>query len=118
MDLSLIHTLMLLLFCHFLFDFPLQGDYTALFKNPWHNGNNPIWVWPMTSHCVLHSVPVYLITGDFYLMAFMFLSHFMIDFIKCWNKISYHVDQLLHLLVIVFIALESSGMFNGHLKAF
>lgn len=118
MDINLWQTLMLLVFSHFLFDFPLQNDYVAVHKNPFLNGINPIWVWPMTAHCVLHAVPVYMITGSFILTMLMFVSHYMIDFMKCWNKISYHTDQIAHLLVVVFIAFVSAGYLDGTPKAF
>lgn len=110
-------TLIMLLFSHFLFDFPLQNDYTAIHKNPWHrklswvdgtrqwnNMSNPIWIWPMLSHCTLHSVPVFLLTNSYYLMAFMFVSHFVIDVLKCKEVFTYHQDQVLHLFVILCIA--------------
>lgn len=91
------------LFCalvmHSLLDFPLQGDATAVNKNP--NAKTPLqahvpWFYWMGSHALLHGGGVALVTNSMFLGVLETIAHFFIDLGKCNGKYSIHVDQLLH----------------------
>lgn len=90
--------------CHFLGDFPLQGDYLSNMKGKsWEH---------LIYHCATY-------TGVFVLFAHaspvqalaLFAPHVMIDAIKSrYHKIPYlWLDQALHLLTIVLILLFVRG---------
>jgi len=85
----------LLVSCHFIADFPFQGDWLCQNKGKsWEL---------MAYHCLIY-------TGTFVVFAdisnnfagLLFISHMIIDPIKARYKIIKHiwVDQLLHLFVI------------------
>ena len=99
-------TLWFLLVCaHFVCDYPLQGDFVAKFKFLHIDGKyNPIWYHCLTAHCFIHALGVYLITWSVKLAVFMLITHFVIDLLKCLNKINFNQDQALHLSVIAIIA--------------
>ena len=76
-----------LLCCHFLLDFAIQGDFVAKFKARIVDGEkNAMWKWVLTSHAASHTLPVILLTQSLLLGGVMFLSHFVIDFLKCEKK--------------------------------
>jgi Protein of unknown function (DUF3307) len=90
-----------LLVSHALFDFPLQGEATAINKNP--DANTELqkhvpWYYWMTSHALLHGGGVALVTGSIALGIAETVCHFFIDLGKCKNYFSIHQDQLLHFL--------------------
>ena len=93
-----------LLCCHFLLDFAIQGDFVAKFKARIVDGEkNAMWKWVLTSHAASHTLPVILLTQSLLLGGVMFLSHFVIDFLKCEKKINFNQDQILHIFVILLI---------------
>lgn len=100
-------TMLMLLFCHALADYPLQGEFLSKAKNK--NAPIPGIDWPiaLAMHCLIHAGFVYLITGSLALSALMFLTHWIIDHAKCNNLIDFKLDQTLHILVLVGIALVS-----------
>ena len=101
-----------LIMAHFLFDYPLQGDFVAKFKARFVDGrHNNVWRWVLTAHAATHALPVLLITKSLSLSLFMFLTHFFIDFLKCENKITFNQDQIYHLVVILIISLVAHA--NG-----
>ncbi len=91
-----------LLIAHALFDYPLQGEFLAKYKNRHfkENGNeiNGLWLHCLTSHSLLHAGGVWLITGSFIIGVIEFVLHWIIDFLKCEGMTSFHTDQILHLL--------------------
>lgn len=90
---------------HFLCDYPLQGDFIAKYKARWVNdGPNEFWLHCITAHAAIHALPVLLITKSLYLGLFMFVTHWVIDTLKCEGKINLHVDQALHFIVIAIIS--------------
>lgn len=100
-----IYILFLLICFHFLFDYPLQGDFIAKFKARTVDGKpNEFWLHCLTAHSFMHALPILIVTGSVQLAAFMVISHWMIDFAKCENKISLNLDQFLHLIVITIIS--------------
>lgn len=103
-----IETLLLLVFGHFLADFPLQGEFLSKLKNlrifP------DIWWLGMTAHCTIHAGIIFVLTGNIFLACVMFLSHFGIDYLKCVGDLgegnqALKNDQLLHFLVLIAIAI-------------
>ena len=94
-----------LLCTHFLLDFGIQGDFVAKFKARVVDGNNNIlWKWVLTAHAAAHALPVLLLTKSVLLGLLMFVSHFIIDFFKCEQKINFNQDQTLHIFIIAVIA--------------
>lgn len=105
----MLETYFLLLFVmvsfHFLMDYPLQSDFIAKFKARIVDGKyNPFWYHCLTAHSFIHALPVLLLTSNIVYGVIMVVSHWIIDYAKCENKISLNVDQLLHLCVILLIA--------------
>ena len=93
-----------LLCCHFLLDFAIQGDFVAKFKARIVDGeNNIMWKWVLTAHAASHTLPVIILTESLLLGGIMFLSHFIIDFLKCEQKLNFNQDQTLHIFVILLI---------------
>lgn len=99
----------LLLFGHFLGDFPLQGNYLATTKNPLTHAWQ-IWVTSLVAHSTIHAGIVYVLTGTWYLSLIMFITHFGIDYLKCTNDNfgkdpakAFFTDQVLHVLVLLVI---------------
>lgn len=97
----------LLLFCHFLADYPLQGDFLANGKNPdGAMGQNGVWKHALFAHAFIQSGFVLLVTGSFQCAIFELLAHAWIDYGKCKKWISYNTDQALHVackIVYLFI---------------
>lgn len=89
--------LLLLLFAHFLADFPWQGDFLSKAKN----ASAPIpgvpWYTAMSAHCGIQAGFVGVLTGSVVLAALEFMAHFAIDYAKCRNLISFNQDQLAHI---------------------
>lgn len=84
--------------CHFLADYPLQGDFLAKGKNR----TNPIpgiafWH-PLTAHAAIHGGFVGIITGNAVLGCLEAIIHWITDDAKCRGWISYNTDQAIHIL--------------------
>lgn len=94
-----------LLVGHAVADFPLQGEYLAIGKNrrlliemadpklPSH-----IWVICMSAHCLIHAGAVWMITGVVWFGLVELVLHWILDYSKCEEKISYASDQLGHVI--------------------
>ena len=66
--------LSMLLCCHFLLDFAIQGDFVAKFKARNVDGNhNTTWKWVLTAHAASHTLPVIILTQSLLLGGIMFL---------------------------------------------
>lgn len=89
--------LLLMLFAHFLADYPLQGEFLAKAKNRFDPIPGIPWWQAMTGHCGIHAGFVYLITGAWWLGLFEFIVHFLTDNSKCEGKIGYNTDQVIHI---------------------
>ena len=102
-------TLFVTLLCaHFLLDFAIQGDFVAKYKaRIVDDSNNVMWKWVLTAHAASHTLPVLVLTQSVLLGLLMFTSHFVIDFLKCEQKINFNQDQTLHILVIAAITAAS-----------
>lgn len=100
---SLLYTFFLLLFAHYLADFPLQGDFLAKAKSKDNAIEGvPCWI-PMTAHCGIHGGLVMIITNSVLLGMFEFISHYIIDSVRCSKEISFPIDQYFHVLIKVII---------------
>lgn len=98
-----------LLCTHFLLDFAIQGDFVAKYKvRIVDEKENVFWKWVLTAHAASHTLPVLLLTQSVLLGLVMFISHFVIDFLKCEQKINFNQDQTLHILVIAAITAVST----------
>lgn len=96
--------LIALVMAHFLCDFALQNDFVANFKARFvGDRKNDMWMWVLSAHCAIHALPVFILTKSIALSALMFGTHFIIDLMKCERKISFNMDQSLHLIVVVLI---------------
>lgn len=88
----------LLLAAHALCDYPLQGDWLSKAKN--HTlelvPGEAIWPGALASHAAIHGAAVGLVTGSPLLGLAEFVLHAAIDFAKCDGRLSYNVDQALH----------------------
>ena len=83
---------------HAVADFGLQNDFLAIAKSRHdriYNGEN-IWFWVLGAHSLIHAGAVYIVTGSALLALCELIAHFAVDFAKCENWFSFHVDQLLH----------------------
>jgi hypothetical protein len=93
-----------LLIGHAVGDFVLQSNAMSSGKSR-HNRLHeqygegfPPWYYWMSAHSLTHAGIVYVITGSTLCAAIECASHWLVDFGKCENAYSLHVDQGLHLL--------------------
>lgn len=103
-----------LLVGHMLGDYPLQGEFLAIYKNhrlPKDANNMPgqprgLWFHCLTAHAAIHAGIVWCITGLFALAIAELILHWVIDFLKSEGWTNFHVDQVLHVLCkLGFVAL-------------
>ena len=91
---------------HALADFALQNSDMARLKNRHNKPTNvppgqkviPCWYYFLTSHALIHGGVVWAITGYWYLAIAEIVAHWLIDFVKCENRLNPHTDQLLHII--------------------
>ena len=97
-----LQVLFALIIAHVLFDYPLQGDFLAKFKNRHYKGEGEttplLWVHCLTAHSLMHAGAVWAITGSFMIGIAELVLHWIIDYIKCEVISNIHTDQLLHIL--------------------
>lgn len=87
--------LILLIFGHFLADFPLQGEKMAVEKCPGKDVTLN-WRWWLSAHAGTHGLVVSLLTGIPLLGVAEMISHGLIDFGKCRFGYKLIVDQAMH----------------------
>lgn len=107
---EVISILLLMLAGHFVGDFVLQPAPMSSGKNrnksrEQFDDGFPQWYYWLTAHASTHGLIVYLITGSIFLLIAEFISHWLIDFVKCDKSINLHQDQFLHILSKVTYAL-------------
>lgn len=105
---------------HALADYPLQGAFLASGKN--RNGDASIffggsavpkglWIHALTAHSLIQAGFVWVITGSAALALAEFIIHWIIDFVRCEEWISFTMDQVLHYLCkVVYAALLVAGV--------
>jgi len=95
---ALLQTFALLIVAHAVADYPLQGEFLARAKSRFAPVPGVPWYQALAAHAVIHGGAVGLITGSLVLGLLEMCSHMLIDDLKCAGRISYNVDQLLHVL--------------------
>ncbi len=81
--------ILIIVLCHLVGDYVLQCDFIAQTK-----GKN--W-YHMFVHCALYCLPYLLVFGITWKIAFIFISHVVVDTLKArYHKISYLNDQIQH----------------------
>ncbi|NRB46017.1 MAG: DUF3307 domain-containing protein [Verrucomicrobiales bacterium] len=97
-----LQVLFALIIAHVLFDYPLQGEFIAKYKNRHYEGDGTepslLWAHCLTAHSLMHAGAVWAITGSFIIGVIELILHWIIDFIKCEGITSIHSDQTLHVL--------------------
>ncbi|NNC90360.1 MAG: DUF3307 domain-containing protein [Akkermansiaceae bacterium] len=84
-----------------------RGDLSASFPNgrPWG-----LWGNALLAHAVIHAGAVWLLTGSVILGLIEWVLHTVIDLVKGEEKISFEVDQALHILCkLVYAVLLYQG---------
>ena len=123
MMMTFFESLFLLVCLHFLADFPLQGEYMAREKSPkgrplgrMENAEAPNQEWwlIMAGHCAIHSLMAYLVTYSLWLAVFMFVTHYMIDCRRCYQQITFLMDQMAHFVIILIIATIHTATKHGY----
>ena len=112
MDLTMIEMFCLLIACHYLADFPLQGQFLSDAKNRNNDIGKYIWKHALFGHSCIHGLFVGLITGHVVLGLVEVLVHAMTDFLKCENRINFNQDQLIHVMSkFLYVAIIYFGAF-------
>ncbi len=85
-----------LIFFHFLADYPLQGDFLAKAKNR----NAPIphipWQQALFAHAFIHAGFVFLATGSIIAFIGELVIHAVTDDMKCRGELTFNQDQAIH----------------------
>ena len=105
-----------LLCAHFIADYPLQSSEMAKFKNKKNKpippkGAKPVSVWfaYLTAHAFIHAAFSALIVGP--LFGFIIgLCHWIQDCFKCKIQYSPNLDQIIHILIIIIMAVIINGI--------
>lgn len=99
------NTLILLVFFHFLADYPLQGEFLSKAKNHKSAIVGVPFYQPLFAHAFIHAGCVYLVTNSMAIAFAELFSHAFIDYLKCDGKLNFNQDQALHLICKVTWAL-------------
>lgn len=90
---DILHTLLILVFCHLVGDYVLQSNFLATTK-----GEN--W-YHMFVHCALYCLPFFVVFGLTWQLWLIFMTHLFIDPLKArYNTIGYISDQVFHYLAM------------------
>ena len=83
---------------HFFGDYVLQTDFMAKGKN--HKAPLPGIPWQqiLIAHAAMHAGVVWYLTGDGVFAMPEFFLHTLIDYAKCDGRISFNIDQALHVI--------------------
>jgi len=103
-----IELLALLLFAHFLFDYPLQGDWLSRAKNRFDPIQHVPWYQAMAAHTAMHGMAVWLITGIPLLGLAEMAIHWITDDLKLRGELTFNQDQAIHIVCKVVWAVIAS----------
>jgi len=101
-----------LLIAHFIADYPLQSIEMGKYKNkrnqpiPPDNLAKPVSVWIayLTAHSFVHAGLVALVVGA--PLGFVVgVCHWVQDYLKCKYQYSPNLDQIIHIIIIMAIAI-------------
>lgn len=85
-----------LIFFHFIADYPLQGEFLAKAKNR----NAPIphipWQQALFAHSFIHAGFVFLATGSVFAFFGELIVHAITDDAKCRGELTFNQDQAIH----------------------
>lgn len=97
--------LFLMLFTHVLGDFILTTEASSRYKNQHIDRPSgvPGWGYWLTAHAFLHGGLIYFVTENWLIAMYIFLMHWIIDYVKCNDKINADQDQVLHISCILFV---------------
>jgi hypothetical protein len=90
--------LIALIAAHCFFDYAGQGDFMAKAKNETAPIPGVPWRSVLAAHAWIHGSAVALITGLWPLFFAEYAAHFVTDSTKCRGKISYRMDQGIHIV--------------------
>lgn len=82
---------------HVLADYPLQGDFLAKAKNRTAPVPGVPWWQALGAHSLIHAAGVACITHSAWLALVEFCAHAWIDDMKCRGRITFNVDQAMHI---------------------
>lgn len=82
---------------HALADYPLQGDFLSKAKNHTAPITGVPFYQALGAHSIIHAGFVGVITGSIWLGVVEFVVHTATDYAKCDGRISYNVDQAIHI---------------------
>ena len=94
----MIELLALLLFAHFLFDYPLQGDFLSRAKNRFDPIPHVPWYHAMAAHTGMHGFAVWFITGIPLLGLAEMTIHWITDDLKSRGELTFNQDQAIHIV--------------------
>lgn len=84
---------------HYLGDYVLQTDYIAKGKN---TDDYLLFV-----HCVLYTLPFVFVFDEWYYLLIIFVTHIIVDKLKCKGRINIVIDQILHISILIVIFLST-----------
>jgi len=104
-----------LLCAHFISDYPLQSPEMGKYKNKRNSpippkGAKPVSVWfaYLTAHSFVHAALSALVVGP--LFGFIIgVCHFTQDYLKCKIQYSPNIDQIIHIIILILIAVIVMG---------
>lgn len=105
----MIQLFLLMVFTHVLADYPLQGDFLSKAKNHTAPIMGVPWYQALFAHSAIQAGFVGLITGSVWLALAEFTIHTATDYAKCDGRISYNVDQAMHIACKVVWAVIAAG---------
>lgn len=90
---------------HALADYPLQGDFLAKAKNRTAPIPGITWQQALAAHSAIHAGFVLAITQSLPCAIVEFIAHAITDDAKCRGKISFNMDQAIHIACkLVYVA--------------
>ena len=72
-----------------------------------------LWPYVLSAHALIHAGGAWVATGSVLVAAFMFATHWWVDYAKCENWTTVHVDQAIHFALSVAAAAYTTGFYFG-----
>lgn len=109
----IIETIFWLICAHAIADYALQTPEIGKFKNKRNKPTPPkgarfIPVWPayLTAHALIHAGLTALVVGPLFGMV-IGISHWIQDYMKCQIQYSPNLDQAIHFIILIIVAVLS-----------
>jgi hypothetical protein len=87
-----------LLFFHYLFDYPLQGDWLSRAKSRFNPIPGAPWYHAMFAHTFMHGAAVMFVTGMWTLGLLEMIVHWITDDLKSRGALTFNQDQAIHII--------------------